>query len=57
MVENKATVDAIVKILLKRLDKEAAHRMARDLYSHVHGTKSLTDMFLRIAKKLEEDEE
>jgi superfamily II RNA helicase len=57
MVASKAAVDKMVKILLKYVDWDTAHRLARDLYAHVQGSQSVTDTFRRIAECLEEMEE
>jgi hypothetical protein len=56
MVASYDTVDAIIKVFLKYVDKKTAIRMARDLYNHVHGNKSVTDTFLRIVERLLEEE-
>jgi hypothetical protein len=57
MVASHVAVDKIVKIMLKYMDQDTAHRLARDLYAHVQGSQSITETFLRIAEHLEEIEE
>jgi hypothetical protein len=57
MVANQKTVDQIIKILLKHMDRKKAKCIGRDLYGHVSGSKSVTDTFRRIVEKLEEEEE
>jgi hypothetical protein len=47
-------MEAIIKVLLKRMDRKTAHRLARELYCHVQGSKSATETFRRIAEKLED---
>jgi hypothetical protein len=51
------TVDRIIKILLKYVDRQTAHRIARDLYCHVRGDKLVVDTFRIIAEQLEYEEE
>jgi hypothetical protein len=57
MVASRVAVEKIVKIMLKYMDLDTAHRLARDLYAHVQGSQSTTETFLRIAEYLEEAEE
>ena len=37
------TVEQMVKVLLKYVDKETAIKLARDLHNHVRGNKSVVD--------------
>jgi cytochrome c-type biogenesis protein CcmH/NrfF len=57
MVASHQTVDKIIKVLLKYVDRETAHKLARDLYCHVKGNQSVIDTFRRIAERLLEEEE
>ena len=57
MVASHETVEQMVKVLLKYVDKETAIKLARDLHNHVRGNKSVVDTFKRIAEKLVEDDE
>jgi hypothetical protein len=56
MVASTKAVDQIIKIMLKYVDKKTALRMARELYNHVDGSKSVTDTFHRIATRLVEED-
>jgi hypothetical protein len=56
MVASLKAVDQVIKIMLKYVDKKTALRMARDLYNHVDGSKSVTDTFHRIATRLLEED-
>jgi hypothetical protein len=58
MVASHESVEQIVKILLKYLDRKLAHRMVRELYHKVNGNKSLMETLLRVTEKLHDlDEE
>lgn len=56
MVASHDTIEQIVKIVLKYVDKKTACRMARELYCKVQGNKSTTDTFRRLVESLEEME-
>lgn len=52
MVTSHRTVEQIITILLKYVDKKTALRMSRDLYQRVEGNKSVHETFHRISLKL-----
>lgn len=52
MTASIKTVDSIVHILLKYVDLKTARKIARDMYSHVDGNKSVTDTFRLITERL-----
>ena len=54
LVASYDTVDAIIKVFLKYVDRRTAIKMARDLHNHVPGNKSVTDTFRRIVERLED---
>jgi hypothetical protein len=54
MVASHPTVEGIVNVLLKYIDKRTALRIARDLYKNVPGNKSVTDTFKRLTDTLAE---
>jgi hypothetical protein len=56
-VASKATIEQIIRILLKYVDKKTALRLARDLHNHVQGNKNVVDTFRRIVEELVEMEE
>jgi 16S rRNA C1402 N4-methylase RsmH len=56
MVASHTTIEQIVKIVLKYMDKKTARRMARDLYCHVKGNQSTIDTFRRLSEILEDME-
>jgi hypothetical protein len=55
MVASLSTVEHIVKIMLKYIDKKSALRMARDIHNHVKGNQSVTQTFKRIVEELVEN--
>jgi 16S rRNA C1402 N4-methylase RsmH len=55
MVASQATVEQIVKIMLKYMDHKTAVKMARDVYAHVKGNQSVTQTFHRIVQELVEN--
>jgi hypothetical protein len=57
LVASKATIEQIIRILLKYVDKKTALRLARDLHNHVQGNKNVVDTFRRIVEELVEMEE
>jgi hypothetical protein len=52
VVASKATVDQVIKIMLKYIDRKTAIRMARDLHNQVKGNQSVVETFSRIAERL-----
>ena len=56
MVASRETVDKIIEVFLKYMDRREAKRLAHDLYCHVPGNKSVTDTFRRIVERLEEED-
>lgn len=52
MVAAHKTIDQMISVFLKYVDKETALKIARDLYQHVEGNKSVHDTFHRIVIKL-----
>jgi hypothetical protein len=54
MVANHPTIDAMINVLLKYIDKRTALRIARDMYKNVPGNKSVTDTFKRLTDTLAE---
>jgi hypothetical protein len=56
MVASHSTIEEIIKIVLKYIDKKTARRMARDLYCNVKGNQSTTDTFRRLSESLEDME-
>lgn len=52
MVTSRRTVDQIITVLLKYVDKDTALKIARDLYQQVDGNKSVHETFHRIIVKL-----
>jgi hypothetical protein len=57
LVASKSTVEQIVKIILKYMDRKTALKMARDITNHVRGHASVTQIFHRIVEELIEGEE
>lgn len=57
MVASHQTVEHIVKIMLKYMDRKTAVKMAREIYTHVKGNQSVTQTFHRIVQELVEDED
>jgi transcription elongation factor GreA-like protein len=55
MIANLKTVEHIVKIMLKYMDKKSALRMAREIHNHVKGNQSVTQIFKRIVEELVEN--
>jgi hypothetical protein len=56
MVASHESVEQIVKILLKYVEKDLAHQIVRELYCNVKGNKSLMDTLLRVKEVLHEEE-
>jgi hypothetical protein len=56
MVASHQSIDQIIKIVLKHIDKKTAKKIVRDLYCHVDGNQSTTDTFRRLSEVLEEME-
>lgn len=54
MVASRTTVDQVIRIILKYVDKKTAIKMARDLHNHVKGNQSVVDTFGRIVERLHE---
>lgn len=54
MVASHESVEQIVEIMLKHIDKKLAHQMVRELYHKVKGNKSLLDTLLRVSMRLHE---
>lgn len=54
MVASHTTVEQIVKIMLKYMNKKDALRMAREIHNHVKGNQSVTHTFHRIVQELVE---
>jgi len=52
MVASRASVDQIIKVLLKHLERKKALQIARDLHNRVEGSKSLTETLARVAESL-----
>lgn len=52
MVASHESVEQIVTVLLKYLDKKLARKMVRELYHKVNGNKSLMETLLRVNEKL-----
>lgn len=57
MVASKSTVEQIVKIMLKYMDRKTALKMAREIVTHVRGNASVTQTFHRIVEELVERED
>jgi transcription elongation factor GreA-like protein len=55
MAASYQTVEHIVKIMLKYMDKKSALRMAREIHNHVKGNQSVTQTFKRIVEELVEN--
>jgi hypothetical protein len=56
MVASKKTVEQIIKIMGKYMDRKTALKMARDIHNHVTGSQSVTDTFRRIVERLIEED-
>jgi 16S rRNA C1402 N4-methylase RsmH len=57
LVASKSTVEQIVKIMLKYMDRKTALKMAREIVTHVRGNASVTQTFHRIVEELVERED
>lgn len=57
MVASKKTVEHVVRIMLKYIDRKTALRMARDVHNHVAGNSSITETFKRIVERLIEEDD
>jgi hypothetical protein len=57
VVASRSTVEQIVAIMLRHVDKETALRMAREIYCRVRGNASVTQTFHRIVEELVEHED
>ena len=57
MAESRHTIEQIIKVMLKHVDRKIALRIVRDLYGRVHGSKGITDTFRRVADRLSELDE
>ncbi len=57
MAASKQTVDEIIKILLKHVDRKTAIRLTRDLHNHVKSNLSVVETFRRIAERLVEKDD
>ena len=52
MGANRFTVEQIVRVLLRHLDRKAALKLARDLHNRVEASKGVTDTFARVVESL-----
>jgi hypothetical protein len=52
MVASHDTVEQMLRIILKYVDKKTAHHMVRDLYQNVNGNKSIMETLLRLRVEL-----
>lgn len=57
MVASKESVEQMVQILLKYMDKKKAHKMVREMYHKVKGNQSVMETLLRLNEKLHEMDE
>jgi len=56
VVASHDTVEQMIKVLLKHVDRRTAIKMARDMHNHVRGNQSVTDTFKRIVEHLSHQE-
>jgi hypothetical protein len=57
MVASHSTVEQMIKIMLKYVDRKTAIRMARDFHNHVSGNRSVVDTFKRIVERLSHNQD
>ena len=57
MGASKTTVDQIIKVMLKHVDRKTALKISRDLHNKVSGNRSVVETFARIAEQLAHMEE
>ena len=56
MVASTKSIEQMVRIILRHLDKKTARILVRELYHDVEGNKSLMETLMRVAQRLEEEE-
>jgi hypothetical protein len=56
MVASTSSIEQMVRIILKHVDKKKARALVRELYHNVKGNKSVMETLMLLAQRLEEEE-